>query len=97
MDNLLRIALIRVKAHKLYMPEVKGKNEEIRFSLNRDAKIRVENIPALLDQYPKLSFQPKGTPLFSFRYKKCGMVERDAEMLLAFTEELLEAMEKKLL
>ncbi|MCI9199636.1 MAG: transcription-repair coupling factor [Lachnospiraceae bacterium] len=96
-DNLLRIALIRVKAHKLYMPEVKGKNEEIRFSLNRDAKIRVENIPALLDQYPKLSFQPKGTPLFSFRYKKCGMVERDAEMLLAFTEELLEAMEKKLL
>ncbi len=96
-DNLLRIALIRVKAHKLYMPEVKGKNEEIRFSLNRDAKIRVENIPALLEQYPKLSFQPKGTPLFSFRYKKCGMVERDAEMLLAFTEELLEAMEKKLL
>ena len=95
-DNLLRIALIRVKAHKLYMPEVKGKNEEIRFSLNRDAKIRVENIPALLEQYPKLSFQPKGTPLFSFRYKKCGMVERDAEMLLAFTEELLEAMEKKL-
>ncbi len=96
-DNLLRIALIRVKAHKLYMPEVKGKNEEIRFSLNRDAKIRVENIPALLEQYPKLSFQPKGTPLFSFRYKKCGKVERDAEMLLAFTEELLEAMEKKLL
>ncbi len=96
-DNLLRIALIRVKAHKLYMPEVKGKNEEIRFLLNRDAKIKVENIPALLGKYGKLSFQPKGTPLFSFRYKKCGMVERDAEMLLSFTEELLEAMERELL
>ncbi len=96
-DNLLRIALIRVKAHRLYMPEVKGKNEEIRFLLNRDAKIKVENIPALLGKYEKLSFQPKGVPLFAFRYKKCGMVERDAEMLLSFTEELLEAMEKELL
>ena len=94
-DNLLRIALIRVKAHKLYMPEVKGKNEEIRFLLNRDAKIKVENIPNLLKKYPRLTFQPKGTPSFSFRYKKCGMVERDAEMLLAFTEELLESMEKE--
>lgn len=94
-DNLLRIALIRVKAHKLYMPEVKGKNEEIRFLLNRDAKIKVENIPNLLKKYPRLTFQPKGTPSFSFRYKKCGMVERDAEILLAFTEELLESMEKE--
>ncbi len=96
-DNLLRIALIRVKAHKLYMPEVKGKNEEIRFLFNRDAGIQVENIPKLLKKYPKLSFQAKGTPLFTFRYKKCGMVERDAEMLLNFTEELLEAMEEELL
>jgi transcription-repair coupling factor (superfamily II helicase) len=96
-DNLLRIALIRVKAHKLYMPEVKGKNEEIRFVFNRDAGIQVENIPKLLKKYPKLSFQAKGTPLFIFRYKKCGMVERDAEMLLNFTEELLEAMEEELL
>ena len=96
-DNLLRIALIRVKAHKLYMPEVKGKNEEIRFVFNRDAGIQVENIPKLLKKYPKLSFQAKGTPLFIFRYKKCGMVERDAEMLLNFTEELLEALEEELL
>lgn len=96
-DNLLRIALIRVSAHRLYMPEVKGKNEEIRFLFQNDAKIKAENIPLLLKKYPKLSFQAKGTPLFSFRYKKCGMVERDAEMLLGFTEELLGAMEEVLL
>ena len=91
-DNLLRIALIRVQARKLYMPEVRGKNGQIRFILNRDAKIRVENIPIVLSKYPRLNFQPKGTPEFIFRYKKCGMVERDAEMLLGYTEELLGAM-----
>lgn len=92
-DNLLRIALIRVKAHRLYMPEVRGKNEEIRFLLNTDAKIKTENIPLLLKKYPKLSFNAKGAPFFLFRYKKCGMVERDAENLLTMTEELLEGME----
>lgn len=45
-ENLLRIALIRSHAHKLYMPEVKGKDETIRFQLRPDARIRVENIPA---------------------------------------------------
>lgn len=91
-DNLLRIALIRVTAHKLYMPEVKGKNGEIHFLLNTDAKIKAENIPKLLKKYPKLSFNAKGAPRFLYRYKKCGMVERDEENLLVMTEELLSEM-----
>ncbi len=96
-DNLLRIALVRVKAHKVYMPEVKGKNEEIRFLLNADAKINIKNIPTLLNKHPKLSFNAKGAPLFLYRYKKCGMVERDAENLLSKTEELLTSMEEILI
>ncbi|WMC94097.1 transcription-repair coupling factor [Kineothrix sp. MB12-C1] len=95
-DNLLRIALVRVNAHKLYMPEVKGQNGEIRFSLNTDAKIKVENIPVLLKKYPKLTFNAKAAS-FCFRYPKCGMVERDAENLLTFTEELLLNMKEILL
>ncbi len=91
-DNLLRIALIRVQAHNLYMSEIRGKNEEIRFQMNADAKIRTEEIPALLKRYPRLTFHTKGVPMFLFRYKKCGMVERDAERLLEATEGLLEAM-----
>ena len=47
-ENLLRIALIRSHAHRLYMPEVKGKNEVIQFQLRTDAPIVVENIPLLL-------------------------------------------------
>ncbi len=96
-DNLLRIALVRVNAHKLYMPEVRGQNGEIRFLLNPDAKIKVENIPFLLKKYPKLTFNAKGTPFFLFRYKKCAVVEKDAENLLMLTEELLSDMKKILL
>jgi len=95
-QNLLRIAMIRVNAHKLYITEIKGKNGEIRFILKPDADIRVEQIPLLLKKKEKLSFTPKGT-FFLFRYKKSGMVERDAQMLLAFTEELLREMEEILL
>ncbi len=96
-DNLLRIALIRIKAHKLFMPEVKGKNESIQFQLRNDAKIAVENIPLLLQKHKgKLTFDPKGTPIFKYRYKKYGMVERDEELLLTLTEELLCDMQEAL-
>ncbi|TCL61048.1 transcription-repair coupling factor [Kineothrix alysoides] len=96
-DNLLRIALVRVNAHKLYMPEVRGQNGEIRFLLNADAKIKAENIPALLKKYSKLTFNAKGVPFFLFRYKKCAVVEKDAENLLTLTEELLADMNEILL
>ncbi len=92
-ENLLRIALIRVQAHKLYMSEIKGRNEEIKFTLHPEAKIKIEQIPALLEQYKrKLQFSPKGVPCFIYRYKKYGVVEKDAEKLLELTEELLNNM-----
>lgn len=94
-DNLLRIALIRVKAHKLYMSEIKGRNEEIRFVFHEEARIKIEQIPVLLEQYKKkLIFNPKGVPSFLYRYKKFGVVEKDAEKLLELTESILEDMEK---
>ncbi len=95
--NLLRIALIRVNAHRLYITDVKGKNGEIQFVLKPDARIAAERIPELLKRHDKLSFTHKGTPFFLLRYKKCGMVERDVAMLLALTEELLQSMQEYLL
>ncbi len=92
-DNLLRIALIRVQAHKLYMSEIKGRNEEIRFTLHPEANIKIERIPELIKQFDKkLSFSPKGVPCFLYRYKKYGVVEKDAETLLGLTETILEQM-----
>ena len=96
--NLLRLALIRSHAHKLYMPEVKGKDETIRFMLRTDAPIKVENIPLLLQAYEgRMVFDPKGTPMFRLRYKKCGVIEKDEETLLTLTESALKDMEELLL
>ncbi|MDE6963021.1 MAG: transcription-repair coupling factor, partial [Lachnospiraceae bacterium] len=79
-QNLFRIAMIRVSAHRLYMTEVRGRGGEIRFTFKPDARIMPERIPEILKMYDKLSFNHKGTPFFLFRYKKCGIVEKDAQM-----------------
>ncbi len=97
-ENLLRIAMIRLTAHQLYITEIKGKNEELTLLLKNDAKIKVENIPLLLNRYGKeLKFITKGTPFFVCRYRKFGMVEKDAEKLLELTEQLLNDMNELLL
>ena len=97
-DNLLRIALIRVRAHRLYMSEVKGKNELLQFLMRTDAQIAVENIPQLLNRYKgKLAFDPKGVPVFRYRYKRFDLVEKNEEFLLTITEQLLSDMQHLLL
>lgn len=97
-DNLLRIALIRVAAHELYMTEIRGKNERILFTFRPDALLDAAKIPDLIRQYNKeLSFTAYGNPFFTYKYKKTGLVETDAELLLNMTEQLLEAMKVLLL
>lgn len=96
-ENLLQVALIRVSAHELYITEIKGKNGEIQLMMRPDAQVRAERIPELLRQCEKLSFSHKSPPFFLFRYKKCGVVERDVAMLLAFTKEILDKMKRLLL
>ena len=96
-DNLLRIALIRVKAHSLYVTEMKGRNGELKLLLRPDAFLRVENIPGLLRLYgSSLTFTAKGTPYFLLRYKKEELAEKEAEKLLTLTENLLSDMEQLL-
>ena len=76
------------------MTEVQGKNEVLKITLKQDAKINPGKIPELIEEYQgKLQFNIKGTPFFLYRYKKCGVVEKDAELLLQLTEELLQAMD----
>ena len=92
-DNLLRIALIRSAAHKLYLTEVKGKNEKITLSFRPDAAIDPVKIPALLRYYgDRLKFTVYETPFLTCRYQKTGLVQKDSELLLKTTEELLEDM-----
>ena len=92
-DNLLRIALIRVAAHKLYMTEIRGKNEKITLNLRADAGLDPARIPPLLRKYGKnLGFTAYGNPFFTYKYKKTGLAEKDAELLLNSTEVLLAEM-----
>lgn len=90
-ENLFRISMIRVAAHKLYITEIKGKNGELRFTFKQDAKIHAERIPKLLEMHEKISFNYKMAS-FLYRYKKCGMVEKDAQILLELTKTLLDDM-----
>ena len=93
--NLLRIALIRVQAHRLYITEVKGRGGELKLIMRPDARIRAQNIPVLLQRYGKqLSFTAKGVPYFLCRYRKGGVAEKDAELLISLTEKLLADMKE---
>lgn len=91
-QNLFRISMIRVRAHRLYITDIKGKNGEILITLKRDARIYGERIPELLKKHEKLSFNYKMVS-FLYRYKKSGMAEKDAQTLLELTETLLGDME----
>ena len=92
-QNLLDIALIRVAAHKLYITELKGKNERIQFTFRPDAPIDATKIPQFLKRHEqKMTFTAYGNPFFTYKYRKCGIVEKDAETLLKHTRELLAEM-----
>ena len=98
-DNLLRIALMRQRAHELYYTEIKGKNGRLTFTFKNDAGVDPAGIPALLKLYgDTLSFSANGkVPVFTYRYRQTGMVEKDEELLMDITEKLLLDMSEKLL
>lgn len=93
-DNLMRIALIRVSAHRLFIAEIHGKNQKLKVTFTADAHIKPEKIPYLIKQYNDiLELNVKGVPFLTLPYKKTGLVEKDAEVLLRTTEKLLEDMQ----
>jgi len=96
-DHLLRIALIRVSAHALYLTEIKGKNERLTLTFRPDAQVDPLGIPPLLKKYgDSLKFTAYGNPFFTYRYKKSGLAQKDARMLLDTTEALLREMSRLL-
>ncbi|MBE5872398.1 MAG: transcription-repair coupling factor [Lachnospiraceae bacterium] len=94
-DNLFRIALIRVRSHRLYIAEVKGHKDGIRFVMSMDAGIKVEGIPELMKRYPDtLKFTTKGKPAFFHKLYTTGMVQKDEENMLITCEKVLTDMEE---
>jgi transcription-repair coupling factor (superfamily II helicase) len=96
-QNLLRVAMLRLEAHPLHITEIKGKGEEIYFYFRPDAQIKVENVPLFLQKNKHLRFYHKKNPHIACPYRKTGVVERDVANLLALTEEMIEKMKEMLL
>ena len=97
-ENLLRVSLIRMYAHDLYITEIRGKKEGITFLMDPGAKIRVENIEVVLANYGgKLTFAVKGTPAFFYRLSPTGVVQKDEEQMLSAAEDVIRQMRARLL
>lgn len=92
-ENLLRINLIRVKAHSMYITDVRNVKERIQFVLRPDANILPEKIPEFIKLFRgSMTFTPIGTPTFTYRCEWTGLVEKDAQTVLKTCERILEQM-----
>ncbi len=92
-EHLIRISLIRIKAHKLFISDIKGVNGRITFVFRPDAKINVANLEVLLKNHKKmLTIHPKGAPELVFTYRPVGEVVMDEKLLLESTENLVDEM-----
>jgi transcription-repair coupling factor (superfamily II helicase) len=93
-ENLIRISLIRVTAHKRYVTEIKGKVGNVIFYMEAFAPVKVDKLPELLAKYKgALEFSSKGTPNFVLRYRKYGLLEKDAALMMKYTNMVLRDME----
>ena len=95
-ENLLRISMIRVKAHKLFMTDVKGRNGILTFNIRRDAKLNPDGVLNLFKKYKKLSYSNKMNQ-FIYHYERQHLKEKDELNLLLETEGLINDMETELL
>lgn len=97
-ENLLQISLIRARAHRMYVEEIKGKKDGITIIMNVRADIRAENIPLVIEEMEgKLKFTLKNIPTFTYRLYPTGFDKKDEEMLLETAVRIIASMEKYLI
>ena len=55
--------------------------------------MHVERLPDILEKYKgTLQFSAKGTPNFVLKYKKYGLVEKEADLMIEHTQRVLDDM-----
>ena len=97
-NNLIRVALLKERAHTCYVSEIRGGHEQIKFVMRPDGNINPSKIPQFLGMYGgNMSFSHKGTPYFLYKYEKTGIIEVDEDKLLCMTELILQDMNKVLM
>lgn len=91
-EHLLNVSRMRMKAHKLYITDIRGRNGNIDFKFRQGADINVANIPLLKQCLkPRLEFYPKEL-LFTYSYRPLGDVVQDEKLLMDSTMLVLDKM-----
>ena len=93
--NLLKVAGLKALAHSAYVTEVGINRQEVRLTMYKNARLKVEGIPKLVEQYKgDLRFQMGDEPKFTFLDRKknqsTDVMMKYAEVLLKQIAELSE-------
>ena len=92
--NLLRISLLRARAHELYILEIKGGNGIIEIKISPSAKIDSGKIPGFVASYKgNMAFHSAGVPAFVYKYKKDNNPAKAEKQLLEDVENMIEKMQ----
>ncbi len=96
-DNLLRINLLRIMAHAMFITDIRNIKDRVQFVVRPDASINPERIQDFIRSFKgAMSFTPMGTPTFTYRLNLTGMVEKDAQIILAACEDVLQRMKQEI-
>ncbi len=90
-QNLLRVALLKARAHRLYLTEVKQIAKEIKLTFYEEARINTQGFPELLEKYGgRLTLYPKKTPYMIYAMP---IINKRKPNALEETEKLLDDFE----
>jgi len=96
--NLLKAAVLRCQAHKVYITDIRGSRGTVKLMMKPDAAIKVEAIPDLMLKAGKgFRFVTKGTPYFVYDYKVTGIVGADERTLIESLTRILGIMNEILI
>ncbi|MEY8354319.1 transcription-repair coupling factor [Lachnospiraceae bacterium 54-53] len=89
-DNLLKVAGLKALAHSAYVTEVYINRQEIRLTMYRNARFKVEGIPKLIEQYRgDLKFQMGEEPKLTYVDRKKN---QSTDVMMTKAEEILKQM-----
>ncbi len=70
-ENLLKVAALKALAHSAYVTEVNINRQEIRLTMYKNAKLKVEGIPKIIEEYRgDLKFHMGEEPKFAYLDRK---------------------------
>ena len=91
-NNLLKVAVLKAIAHSAYVTEVSINRQEVRLTMYKNAKLKVEEIPGFVEQHKgALKFQPGEEPRLMYLDRKKNqsaddMMKRGEEILKKLAE-----------